>query len=87
MSDPQHEAGRELIFDANFGELFILHVAGNVVSPEVMGSLGAPNWWELSMRLPPFAYDFWTIRLPRRCGFAPKSFIFLLLSYRSRPRW
>jgi carbonic anhydrase len=29
----------ELIFDANFGELFILRVAGNVVSPEVMGSL------------------------------------------------
>ena len=29
----------ELIFDANFGELFILRVAGNVISPEVMGSL------------------------------------------------
>ena len=29
----------ELIFDSNFGELFILRVAGNVVSPEVMGSL------------------------------------------------
>ena len=29
----------ELIFDANFGELFILRVAGNVVSPEVMGQL------------------------------------------------
>lgn len=29
----------ELIFDANFGELFILRVAGNLVSPEVMGSL------------------------------------------------
>ena len=29
----------ELIFDANFGELFIVRVAGNVVSPEVMGSL------------------------------------------------
>ncbi len=29
----------ELIFDANFGELFILRVAGNVVSPEVMGTL------------------------------------------------
>jgi len=29
----------ELIFDANFGELFIIRVAGNVVSPEVMGSL------------------------------------------------
>ncbi len=28
----------ELIFDANFGELFIVRVAGNVVSPEVMGS-------------------------------------------------
>jgi carbonic anhydrase len=29
----------ELIFDANFGELFIVRVAGNVTSPEVMGSL------------------------------------------------
>ena len=29
----------ELVFDASFGELFILRVAGNVVSPEVMGSL------------------------------------------------
>jgi carbonic anhydrase len=29
----------ELIFDANFGELFIVRVAGNVISPEVMGSL------------------------------------------------
>ena len=29
----------ELIFDAGFGELFIARVAGNVVSPEVAGSL------------------------------------------------
>jgi carbonic anhydrase len=29
----------ELIFDAGFGELFIIRVAGNVVSPEVAGSL------------------------------------------------
>ena len=29
----------ELIFDAGFGELFIVRVAGNVVSPEVAGSL------------------------------------------------
>jgi len=29
----------ELIFDAGLGELFIVRVAGNVVSPEVMGSL------------------------------------------------
>src|SRR3974390_2921741 len=29
----------ELIFDANFGELFIVRVAGNVISPEVMGTL------------------------------------------------
>jgi Carbonic anhydrase len=27
----------ELIFDANFGELFIIRVAGNIISPEVMG--------------------------------------------------
>lgn len=29
----------ELVFDVNFGELFIIRVAGNVVSPEVSGSL------------------------------------------------
>jgi carbonic anhydrase len=29
----------ELVFDAGFGELFIARVAGNVVSPEVMGTL------------------------------------------------
>lgn len=29
----------ELIFDANFGELFIVRVAGNVISSEVLGSL------------------------------------------------
>jgi len=29
----------ELIFDADFGELFIVRVAGNVISPEVIGSL------------------------------------------------
>jgi carbonic anhydrase len=29
----------ELIFDAELGELFIIRVAGNVISPEVMGSI------------------------------------------------
>ena len=29
----------ELIFDAGFGELFIIRVAGNVMAPEVAGSL------------------------------------------------
>jgi carbonic anhydrase len=29
----------ELIFDAGFGELFIIRVAGNVMSPEIAGSL------------------------------------------------
>lgn len=29
----------ELIFDANFGDLFMVRVAGNLVSGEVMGSL------------------------------------------------
>ena len=29
----------ELIFDAGLGELFIIRVAGNVISPEVMGSI------------------------------------------------
>ena len=29
----------ELIIDANFGELFIIRVAGNIISPEVKGSL------------------------------------------------
>ncbi len=29
----------ELVFDSSFGELFIVRVAGNVISPEVMGSI------------------------------------------------
>jgi carbonic anhydrase len=29
----------ELIFDANFGELFVIRVAGNVLSPEVAASM------------------------------------------------
>ena len=29
----------ELVFDAGFGELFIVRVAGNVISPEVLGSI------------------------------------------------
>jgi len=29
----------ELIFDSRFGELFIIRVAGNVVSPEIMGTM------------------------------------------------
>src|SRR5499426_526899 len=29
----------ELLFDAGFGELFIIRIAGNVISPEVMGTL------------------------------------------------
>lgn len=29
----------ELIFDAGFGELFIIRVAGNVISPEILGTL------------------------------------------------
>jgi carbonic anhydrase len=29
----------ELIFDANFGELFVIRVAGNVISPEIAGTL------------------------------------------------
>ena len=29
----------ELIFDAGFGELFIVRVAGNIISPEIMGTV------------------------------------------------
>lgn len=29
----------ELLFDAGFGELFVVRVAGNIVSPEIMGTL------------------------------------------------
>jgi carbonic anhydrase len=29
----------ELVFDAGFGELFIIRVAGNVISPEIKGTL------------------------------------------------
>jgi carbonic anhydrase len=28
----------ELVFDAGFGELFVVRVAGNVISPEIMGT-------------------------------------------------
>src|SRR5262245_53205858 len=41
----------ELIFDAGFGELFIVRVAGNVVSPEVMGTL---QYAALHLRTPLF---------------------------------
>src|SRR6187431_941604 len=41
----------ELIFDAGFGELFIVRVAGNVNSPEVMGSL---QYAALYLRTPLF---------------------------------
>jgi carbonic anhydrase len=41
----------ELIFDAGLGELFIIRVAGNVVSPEVMGSL---QYAELQLETPLF---------------------------------
>jgi carbonic anhydrase len=33
----------ELIFDANFGELFVIRIAGNVVSPEIGGTLQYAN--------------------------------------------
>jgi carbonic anhydrase len=29
----------ELVFDAGFGELFIIRIAGNIISPEIMGTL------------------------------------------------
>jgi carbonic anhydrase len=29
----------ELIFDANFGELFVIRIAGNVLSPEIAGTI------------------------------------------------
>src|SRR4051812_45191776 len=29
----------ELLFDAGFGELFVIRVAGNVISPEIWGSV------------------------------------------------
>src|ERR1041384_7865095 len=29
----------ELVFDAGFGELFVIRVAGNVISPEVAGTM------------------------------------------------
>jgi carbonic anhydrase len=34
----------ELIFDAGFGELFVIRVAGNVYSPEVAASLQYAGW-------------------------------------------
>ena len=41
----------ELIFDAGFGELFIVRVAGNVISPEVLGTL---QYAGLHLRTPLF---------------------------------
>jgi carbonic anhydrase len=41
----------ELVFDAGFGDLFIVRVAGNVISPEVMGSL---QYAGLHLRTPLF---------------------------------
>src|SRR5689334_20575505 len=41
----------ELIFDAGFGELFIIRVAGNVISPEVAGSL---QYAQLHLQTPLF---------------------------------
>jgi carbonic anhydrase len=41
----------ELIFDAGFGDLFVIRVAGNVVSPEVMGSL---QYAEMQLQTPLF---------------------------------
>jgi carbonic anhydrase len=41
----------ELVFDAGFGELFIIRVAGNVISPEVMGSI---QYASLHLRTPLF---------------------------------
>src|SRR5262245_8933707 len=41
----------ELLFDAGFGELFVVRVAGNVVSPEIMGTL---QYAALHLRTPLF---------------------------------
>jgi len=41
----------ELVFDAGFGELFIVRLAGNVVSPEVFGTL---QYAGLHLRTPLF---------------------------------
>ena len=41
----------ELVFDAGFGELFIVRVAGNIISPEVMGTL---QYASLHLRTPLF---------------------------------
>jgi len=41
----------ELIFDAGFGDLFIVRVAGNVMSPEVMGTF---QYAALQLRTPLF---------------------------------
>ncbi len=41
----------ELIFDANFGELFVIRVAGNVLTPEIAGSM---QYAGLHLRTPLF---------------------------------
>src|SRR6476659_5939077 len=50
----------ELLFDAGFGELFIVRVAGNVISPEVMGSL---QYAAVHLHTPLFV-----VLGPARCG-------------------
>ena len=67
----------ELIFDAGFGELFIVRVAGNVISPEVKGS--SPKIARASSILPepsspatPMISPARNVRLmPVRCLLAP----------------
>src|SRR3954470_23585373 len=41
----------ELVFDASFGELFVVRVAGNIISPEIMGTL---QYAGLHLRTPLF---------------------------------
>lgn len=72
----------ELIFDAGFGELFMIRVAGNVVSPEVLGTL---QYAGLHLRTPLFVVlghegcGAVTAALAARHGAAEPSRIALLL--------
>jgi carbonic anhydrase len=68
----------ELVFDAGFGELFIIRVAGNVVSPEVMGTL---QYAAVHLRTPLFV-----VLGHEGCGAVPAALAAKFLGKRDRSR-
>ena len=52
----------ELVFDAGFGELFVIRVAGNVLGPSIMGAL---QYAAANLKTP--LLSFWVITIAERC--------------------